>query len=208
MALLLLIRHGMTDQTGKRLYGTSPGIRLSDEGRRQAEHLVHRLDGLSLGALYSSPLERCRETIEPLARHLGLVPTDLDEVREVEYGELTGTAFEELRRLPLWRRAEVAPSSVRFPGGETLGEVQQRAVAALAEVAERHRGSAVGVVTHGDVIRLALAHHAGIHLDLYRRLEVDPASVSAVTIDRGGSRVVRVNDTGRMDDLADYTGSR
>jgi probable phosphoglycerate mutase len=93
------------------------------------------------------------------------------------------------------------PSAVRFPDGETLVEVQHRSVAELDRVSAAHPKQIVAAVTHADVIRLALAHYAGIHLDLYQRLVVGPASVTAVVVGDGAPRIVRVNDVGSLADL-------
>lgn len=201
MALLLLVRHGLTDATGKRLYGRSSGIHLSEQGRDQAQRLAARFDGVRLAALYSSPLERCLETAEAIAGSTGTSICTVPEVQEIDYGRWTGRPFAALRRTKLWRDVHQRPSAVRFPGGESLPEAQRRSVAALEEVAARHPRAAAAVVTHGDVIRLALAHFIGLHIDLFHRLEVVPASVSAVALSDGGPRVVRLNDTGDLAEL-------
>jgi probable phosphomutase (TIGR03848 family) len=202
MTLLLLIRHALTDATGNRLYGTSPGIHLSGEGWEQADRLADRLSAVRLAAIYSSPLERCMETAEAVAKGRGLEIQILPDLGEVEYGEWTGRSFKAVRRTALWRRVHELPSSVRFPGGQSLGEVMERGVRALEMIATRHPRRVVATVSHGDVIRLVLAHHAGIHIDLFHRLQVDPASVSALAIGDGAPRILKVNDTGTLVDLA------
>lgn len=198
MALVLLIRHAVTEQTGKRLYGRAPGNHLSARGRRQAEALAEHLADVPLEAVYASPLERCRETASPILRGRKLRLRTVAALNEVDYGRWTGRTFGQLRRTREWRRVRSSPASVRFPGGETLHEVQQRAVRALQEIAERHGEGVAAAVSHGDVVRLALAHYAGIHLDLFQRLEVWPASVTAVEIGDGHPRILRMNDTGDL----------
>ncbi len=202
MALILLIRHAVTDLTGKQLYGRSEGVGLSEEGRDQAESLAERLRPVRLTALYSSPLERCLETAAPILEGRRLKARRLEGVLEIDYGDLTGRTFAALRRQKRWRAIRgLQPSAVRFPGGESLADAQARAVEAVMEVAERHPRGTVGIVSHGDVISLALAYFAGVHVDLYRRLEVSPASVSALTLEDGIPRIRRVNDTGSLEDL-------
>jgi probable phosphomutase (TIGR03848 family) len=200
--LLLLVRHALTDATGKRLSGTTPGIHLSEEGRRQARALAERMAGLSLQAIYASPLERCVETAEAVAAPHGLPVIRLPAVQEVGYGAWTGRSLAQLTRTKLWRVVQTTPSAVRFPDGEAMGDVQLRAVSALRSLAERHPGGRVAVVTHADVIRMAIADLAGVHLDLFQRLVVSPASVSAVAMDGGPPRILRVNDTGDLGELA------
>ena len=72
MTMVFLIRHGLTDHTGRRLYGRTPGLHLSERGREQAERLAERFSGVRLAAVYSSPLDRCIETAAPLAAAQGL----------------------------------------------------------------------------------------------------------------------------------------
>jgi probable phosphomutase (TIGR03848 family) len=202
MTLFLLIRHALTDVTGKRLSGSLPGFHLSAEGSNQAERLAERLAPIRLTAIYSSPLERCVQTAEAVARGRRLPVKALPDLDEVGYGDWSGRSLTQLARTSLWRRLQQAPSSVRFPGGETLSEVQGRAAAALERIAARSPRGVIAVVTHADVIRLLLAHYAGIHIDLFQRLTVSPASVSAVVLGDRVPRILRMNDTGTVEDLA------
>ena len=199
MTTLLLVRHGHTDAAGKRLTGRAPGGHLNELGRRQAERLVERLDGVRIDTIVSSPLERCRETAAPLAMARGHAVDVGRAWIEVGYGEWTGRSISQLRRTKLWRRVMFAPSNVRFPGGESLLEVQGRAVDAALDIAARHARGTVLVVSHADVIRLLVAHLAGMHADHLQRLSIDTASITAVSISDGFPRLLTVNET---DDLA------
>jgi probable phosphoglycerate mutase len=201
VTLLLLIRHGLAEAAGDRLYGTTPGIHLSAKGKEQVAGLAERLSPVRLAAVYSSPFERCLETAEAITEGRGLDIHALSDLGEVDYGEWTGRTFKALQRTVLWRQVHRLPSSVRFPGGESLEEVQLRGVRALEAIAATHRRRVVAAVSHGDVIRLVLAHYAGIHIDLFHRLVADATSVSAVEIADGAPRIVRVNDTGTLEDL-------
>jgi probable phosphomutase (TIGR03848 family) len=201
MTVLLLVRHGTTDLTGKTLYGRSGDIHLSDEGRRQAENLGRRLAPLRPAALYSSPIERCMQTAQLVARACGLEPQEVPELMEIDYGRWTGRSFASLARTKLWRRVHRIPSGARFPGGETLPEAQHRVVSGLEKIVERHPRGLIAVVSHGDPIAMAIAHYAGMHLDLFQRLQVSPGSVSAVAVDDGPPKVLLVNDTGSLEGL-------
>lgn len=200
--LLLLIRHGLTGQTAAKLTGWTPGVHLSERGRAQAEGLVARLEGLGIDAIYSSPLERAAETAAPLARARKIRVRRRDELGEVHYGDIQGKTFKVLGRSRLWEHLRAWPSDVRFPNGETLRETQARAVGALEELRAAHQKQTVAVFSHGDFIRLSLAHYLGIHIDLYRRLAIDTVSVSAVRFYPMGVQVPRLNDTGTLADLA------
>jgi probable phosphomutase (TIGR03848 family) len=201
MTLVLLIRHALTDATGRRLSGSTPGIHLSREGRLQADRLAERLARVPIAAIYTSPLERCVETAGVLAEPRRLAITPMPELEEVGYGRWAGRSFSQLTKTALWKQIQQAPSSVRFPGGETLVEAQRRAVSALESLARRHRSGTIAVVSHADLIRLAMAHYVGVHIDLFQRIVVSPASVSAVMLGDRIPRILRLGDTGTLEDL-------
>jgi probable phosphomutase (TIGR03848 family) len=201
VTVLLLIRHGTTDLTGKRLYGRTPDVHLSEDGRRQAEAVARRLAPVRPTALYTSPIDRCAETAEIIGKACGLEVTPVARLEEIDYGRFTGRTFTSLSRTRLWRRLHRLPSSVRFPCGETLAEAQGRVVTALEDLVDRHPRGRVIVVTHGDPISMAVAHYAGLHLDMFMRLHVSPGSVSAVRVDDAGPKVLVVNETGSLAEL-------
>src|SRR5690349_19321983 len=141
------------------------------------------------------------ETAAPIADDRRMEVRPEAGVLEVGYGRWTGRPLSQLVRTDLWKRIQRAPGSIRFPDGETLVEVQRRAVEALDAIAARHRRRVVAVVSHADVIRLAVAHYAGVHIDLFQRLIVSPASVSAIAVGDGVPRILRLNDTGSLADF-------
>ena len=208
MTLLLLVRHAATDAAGKRLAGWSRGVHLNARGREEAARLVERLDGIPIDAIYTSPLERCRETIAPLARRRGLTVVARRGLLEVDYGEWTGRTISSLRRTRLWRIVQRSPSTVRFPGGETLLEVQARGASELDALAAAHPNQSIVVVTHADVIKLLVAHVVGMHADHLQRLTIDPCSVSVVSIHEGQVTLVNANDTGGLETLRGRTRPR
>jgi probable phosphoglycerate mutase len=208
MTVLLLIRHAHTDTAGKRLTGWERGVHLNDRGRREAAALAERLEGIPVRAIYSSPLERCRETAAPLSRALGIAVGARRALLEVDYGDWTGRTIAGLRRTRLWRVVLHAPSRIRFPGGESILEVQARAVSEIERIALAHPKHVVAVVTHADVVRLLLAHYAGIDLDHFQRLVVDPASVSVLALEEGPARLLKVNDTGDLETFRPRRSSR
>lgn len=201
MTTLLLVRHGHTDAAGNRLTGWAPGVHLNELGRREAAHLPERLEGIPVRAIYSSPLERCRETAAPLAKARTLPVRIRRRLIEVDYGEWTGRPISQLRRTKLWRQVMFTPSGARFPGGESLLEVQARAADEIRAIADEHGRGVVVVLSHADVIRLLVAHLAGIHADHLQRLVIDTGSVTAVALSNGVPRIVKLNDTGDLSAL-------
>jgi probable phosphoglycerate mutase len=201
MRLLLLLRHAVTEHTGARLSGWTPGLHLSEEGRRQADGLAERLGPVPLDAVYASPLERCQETAAVVAEAKGLKLSTLEDVGEVRYGDWTGRSLKELGKEPLWKVVQATPSAARFPEGESLFEMQARSVLAIERLREAHPSQTVAVCSHADVIKALTCHYLGMHLDLFQRVVVGPASVTAFAFGPG-PHLVRLNDTGGNADLA------
>lgn len=197
MTTLLLLRHGLTEMTGHTLAGWTPGVHLDERGREQARAVAGRLAPLRLDAIVSSPLERCVETAEEVARGRD-VPVQIDDrFGECGYGEWTGRPLTELAKEPLWRVVQAHPSAAVFPGGEAMADVQRRAVRAVREWNERLGPKAVYLVcTHGDVIKAIVADALGLHLDQFQRITVDPASVTAIRYTPLRPFLLRANDIG------------
>jgi probable phosphoglycerate mutase len=195
---LLLIRHAANDWVGERLAGWTPGVHLNDEGRAQVTALVGRLAGISLAAIYSSPLERTMETAQPLAQAHDLALQVREELGEARFGQWTGRALKDLKDEELWPVVQVYPSGARFPGGESFREVQARMVAELDAIRDNHAGQTVAIVSHSDPIKMAVAHYLGLSLDLFQRLTISPASVTAFAFTHFGPRLICLNHTGAL----------
>jgi probable phosphomutase (TIGR03848 family) len=194
MAMVFLIRHGLTDHTGSRLYGRTPGLHLSERGREQADRLAERFSRVRLAAVYSSPLERCIETATPLAVAQGLRVTRRSGLVEMDAGIWTNRPLSGLARTKLWQRIQQTPSQAAFPDGESFVAANARLVGELGQIAGSHPNGRVAVVSHSDTIRMMLAHVAGAHLDQFQRMIVDTASVSVVTLGTGVPRLFMVNE--------------
>jgi len=195
---LLLIRHATNDWVGKRLAGWRPGVHLNDAGRAEAAVLAARLAEYPLDAVYASPLERAQETAAFVAGPHGLPVLTDDRLGEVRYGDWTGRKLAELRDDPLWLTVQLHPSGARFPSGETIAEVQARVVAAIESIREAHPKGVVAAVSHGDVVKTAVAHYVGLHVDMFQRLVVGTASVSVLRFTAHGPRLVLFNDNGAL----------
>ena len=191
---LLLVRHGATDEVGRVLTGWRPGVRLNAAGRAQAERTAERLAGLPLRAIYTSPIDRARETAERIAARHGLEPVQRETLGEVDVGAWTGLGFEALRHDPRWEAFNRFRAGARPPGGEWMIEVQARVVGEIQRLLEQHPEDTVAAVSHGDPIKAALFHYGGVSLEAMVRWQIAPASVSVLDLSARGASVVAVND--------------
>lgn len=201
MTVIVLVRHGENDWVKKnRLAGWIKGIHLNENGRQQAAAAAERLSPLPVKALYSSPVTRCLETAEYIARQQQLEIMPLPDVGEVRYGEWEGKKIKKLAKKKLWHVVQFFPSRMRFPEGEALREVQFRAIQALEKLAGQYGDrDVVVVVSHADLIKLVLAYYLGIHIDLFQRIGISPASISVLHLPANGMvRVLRMNDDGPL----------
>lgn len=199
MTTVLLIRHGRTsaNATGI-LAGRTPGVLLDAVGRRQARTLGTRLRGVTLDAVVHSPLERCVQTADGVLTNRPDVARHADDrLSECDYGAWTGRALAELEKEPLWPVIQETPSSVTFPGGESMLGMAHRATTAIAEWSEKHPEGVLAVVSHGDVIKAILSDALDQPLDKFQRIVVGPGSLSVVRYHGDRAMVLRMNDTGR-----------
>lgn len=201
MNRLLLIRHALNDWVGKRIAGWTPGISLNEEGRKQATRLAEWLEPVALEAVYASPLERTVETAEPIAKSHGLAVQLRDSLGETRYGQLDGKTVQDVMKTDLWEKFRACPSRTRFPGAETLYEVQVRVVGELEEILQDHPRGSIAVVTHADPVRVAVAHYIGLPLDLVGRIWVSPASVTILRFDEWEQRLTHLSHTGSLEFL-------
>lgn len=211
MATVILVRHGRTtaNATGI-LAGRSLGVRLDEIGQEQAALAGARLAAVPLVGVVSSPLERCRQTAQLIIdRQVGTPVTPVeDDITECDYGDWQGRSLSDLAGESLWPTVQTQPSAVTFPNGESMATMQARAVAAIrrhdAAFEAEHGPEAVWVaVSHGDIIKSVLADAYGMHLDLFQRINVGPASVSIVRYGNNRPTVHATNtDAGDLSWLA------
>jgi probable phosphomutase (TIGR03848 family) len=193
MTTLLLIRHAHCDPVGVSIAGRAPGIHLNQRGRAEARALGSRLSALDIAAIYSSPLERALETAAPIAVEQQLEVGTARGLVEIDFGEWTGKTLAELNPVPEWKLFNSYRSGTRIPGGESMAEVLARALAELDRILDSHSGNLVALVSHGDVLRMLMAHFLGIPWDLLHRIELSPASVSVVAFEPHAPRVLLMN---------------
>ena len=215
--LILLVRHGQTPTTGKLLPGRAPGLHLAEAGQQQALRAAERIAVLpKVDAIYSSPLERARETAAPIVAAVNLRAVNLRAVNaqsagdtqqrvrlhidkgllECDFGQWTGAELKALMKLPEWDTVQRAPSTFTFPGGESFTAMQNRIVGALDGLRAAHPGGVVVCVSHADPIKAAVAHAMGSHIDLFQRIVISTCSITAIAYGVGAPVVLTVNSTG------------
>lgn len=195
MPTILLIRHGENDFVTKgRLAGRLPGVHLNERGLKQAEAVAEILAQAPITAMYSSPLERCIETAQPLAKKLNVAVIPRDGLLEIDFGGWQNKTLKQLRRRKLWKVVQGNPARMQFPEGETFAGAQLRIVSELEKLSGNHRPKElIACFSHSDIIRLALAYYLGTPLDLFQRIAVSPASISTIHLGDFGVRVIHVN---------------
>jgi probable phosphomutase (TIGR03848 family) len=201
---VLLVRHGLTATTGQVLTGWTPGIGLDERGQAQAAALARRLEPVRLDAIVTSPLDRCQQTAQAIAAGRAELPVSTDDrVGECGYGDWTGQPLAKLAEDPLWRVVQAHLSAVTFPGGESMLDVQHRALSAIRDWNARLGPDATYLVcSHGDVMKAIIADSLGLHLDQSQRIQVDPCSLTVIRYTSMRPFLIRMNDTGGgVDDL-------
>lgn len=195
MTTLFLVRHAVTSHTGNKLTGWMEGVSLSQEGRKQAGIAAEGLAHVNFDAIYSSPIERTLETARAIAGRQAARVKVRRGLGEVEYGAWTNRSLKTLAKTKLWEQVQRFPSAARFPDGESLREVQSRAVTEIERIVAEHPKGKICCVSHGDVIKLIAAHYLGVHIDLYQRIVIGPASVSVISVTSHGPYVIALNNT-------------
>lgn len=198
MTTLLLIRHGVTAATGRRLGGRTQA-ELSEDGRAQARRAGERIADLPVRAVYASPLARTWQTAELVGAAVGREPVACDGLLEVDYGRWTDRPLKSVARTKMWPVIQARPSLAAFPDGETIRAAQLRAADAVEQLVARHKRAVIVAVSHADVIKTLVAFYLALPLDSFQRLHVAPASLTVLSLSVGGQpALVRFNDDGPL----------
>jgi len=191
---IFLVRHAAHDNLGGFLAGRAPGVRLGAAGRAQAERLAERMMEERLDAIEASPRERTVETAEALARASGLPrPRVVDALDEVDFGDWAGKDFQTLDADPAWRKWNAQRAVARTPSGESMGDVQARALAHIHALVKAG-APRVALVTHADVIKAIVCGVLGLSFDSWSRFDIAPASITRIAPVSAGLRLDGLNE--------------
>jgi probable phosphoglycerate mutase len=201
---LYLVRHGATQLTAENRFSGAVGVELSDEGRRQAQHLAARLADDKLAAIYASPLSRTVETATILAQPHNLTPQHRDGLKEISHGRWEGLTRQEVEtQFPGEYEAwEADPFTFAPEGGESGLSVLARALPVIREIVVKHEGQNVLVVSHKATLRLLISSLLGFDARGYRdRLDQAPACLNILDFrDPVRARLMLFNDVSHYTD--------
>lgn len=203
MTHILLIRHAVNDfvKTGK-LAGRTPGVHLNEDGKAQAEALGLRLAGAKIHQIISSPLDRTMETAQAVLQHHPKLELQLNnEIGEVDYGDWQGASIASLRHRKMWEVIQEYPTRAYFPNGEAMRDVQTRAVNEIERLAREYPTHTIAIFSHADLIKMVVAHYLGMHLDVFQRIVISPASITGIQLGHSRPFITTVNDTAHVQEL-------
>ena len=193
-ATVLLIRHAAHAHIGATLSGRQPNLPLTEGGHRQAAALADKLRNERLSGIQASPVLRAQQTAEALAAATALPVQTVAALDEIDFGAWTGTDFASLEDDPRWRDCNVRRATAQAPGGESMASAQARIVAHIEATAAALGGRTVAMISHCDLIRAAIAHYLELSLDRMLRFDVDPASVSRLSVAEGSGQLINLNE--------------
>ena len=190
-----LVRHAAHDNVGDFLAGRVPGVLLGGAGLAQARRLGERMSTENVGAIYASPRERTRQTAEAIASACHLAEPKIEAaLDEVDFGPWSGRTFGDLDSDPLWRKWNTMRSLTRAPGGETMLDVQRRALALMEAISRGGGDTRPVLVSHADVIKAVVCHIMGLPIDAWPRFDIAPASITRIAVSDWGGKVLTLNE--------------
>jgi probable phosphoglycerate mutase len=187
-----LVRHGHHALLGLVLCGRMAGVQLDDLGCRQMARCAELIRPIP-SAIQASPQPRARQSAAILAWHFRLPVKIVPAVDELDYGEWTGQPFAALTNSPRWTEWNEKRGTSYPPNGESMRVLQQRIVEYVEQLGQDRTDGTIVVVSHAEPIRAALLHYAGIPLDSFLSVELDPASISTLTVGKTGIRIAQIN---------------
>ena len=192
---IFLLRHAAHDDVGRYLAGRSVGVHLGASGLAQAQRLAARLEREQFSALFVSPRERAQQTASAIAAARGgMAMETVEALDEVDFGSWSGSTFDELNQRDDWQRWNAHRNKAETPAGESMLDVQRRAVGFIRQTTTRTDGARIALVTHADVIRAIVGHVLGLTIDAWQRFEIAPASITTMVIGDWGGKLLTLNE--------------
>jgi len=193
MPIIYLLRHAQSVANTKGiLAGQDDSVELSKAGFKQADSLISYLSVIKFSKVYSSPLTRCIQTIAPFMEKNSRIDFQIDDrVIEMNYGEWSGRKLAVLSKDRKWKNVQNNPAEFTFPQGESFKSMRKRVDLALADF--RTRKGPILVVTHGDIIKMAITSSLGLPINRFQSFVVEPASLTIINLEKSGATILQTN---------------
>lgn len=199
----VLVRHGQTSWNKDERFRGRVDIELDETGLEQARLAAGRITEWQISAVYSGPLKRAKSTAQCIAERFGLSVVTLEGLNDMNFGQWEGLLVSEVREkhaklFDEWRHS---PEHFAVPGGESLGDVGRRVVKTVDELALKHEGETIALVSHRVVCKVLLCHLLGLDNSNFWKIAQDSTAINAFEIyemigtGEKRSTVTLVNDT-------------
>lgn len=205
MTEIWVVRHGETPWNVERRVQGWQDTPLNDKGIQQAHALGKHLaklhqSGASIDAIYSSDLTRAHHTAQIAGKAIGLTPIIDKGIRERHFGVLQGLIFHTMEEhqpeaAKIWRNRD---PEAELPEGESLGTFHRRVVKALDDIAAKHTGQRVMVVSHGGAMDIIWRHASQVDLQAPRQTPMQNASINRIEITSNGWRIIDWGDVSHL----------
>lgn len=199
MTTLYLVRHGQTAWNREEVFRGRADIPLNETGRKEALLTGHYLERVKVDSLYSSPLSRAVETAEAIARYQGKEVQISHGLIDIDFGGWQGVSHEEVKERygDLYRQWKHAPHLVRFPQGESLEDVRERALRVIDEVLPDHADETLVMVSHRVVNKTILCGLLGLDNSHFWQIGQDTGCINILEFGEGFT-LRRLNDTSHL----------
>ena len=197
MTSIYLIRHGQTAWNKEEIFRGRTDVPLDETGLAQAELAGESLKGVTIHGIYSSPLSRAFQTAEKIAQFHHLKVEPLDGLIDMSFGNWEGHALEKIKSMDgeTYRQWREEPHLARLPGGETLGDVRERAMIALEEVIELNPGKTLALVSHRVVNKVLICGILGIDNSHFWQIAQDTTAINLIQYKKGQYTLSFMNET-------------
>ena len=205
MTRFILVRHGQTEWNRFERFRGRVDIDLDETGLRQAEAVADKITRWEVKAIYSSPLKRSMTTAQIVVHRLGLEVQPLEGINDMDFGRWQGLSIAEVREqypelFDLWR---FSPERLKIPEGETLEQVRTRVAACVDEVAAKHDGETVALVSHRVVCKVLLCYLLGLDNSHFWQIAQDATAINVFEVWEGRFTLWLLNDTCHLRVLRD-----
>lgn len=206
MAKFILCRHGQTAWNAETRFRGRKDVPLSERGQAEAMAVGEALADAGVTRLFTSPLARAMQTLAPLAARLDREVTPDPDLIDMNFGAIEGMLLSEAEAAhpELMRLWKDTPDRAEFPGGETLGQVQARAMRAVSRLAIEFPDDTIALCSHRVVTKLIMLGLLGVKPDRFWALRQDTACINRFTYQPPAAIIFTVNETFHLDQLTGH----